>query len=366
MSINQYFSESFADSRIKFRGLLEAVQQRWPQAELKTLSFSRNQDCTTDVIFAPPKEKRHLLLVTTGQHGVEGYAGGAFLQLLAKEYLGKLDPELTGLVLVHAINPWGMANFRRVDEDNVDLNRNFVTDWSELKDINTDYPPLRFFLEPEKPGKGAFYFRFIRALLRAGSGGIQRALTLGQYSFDKGLYYGGTQYQPVSRWLMDLYNDALRDYQHVLHLDIHTGYGPAKRMTIVNSALDTRDTAPLKEQLGYDLIVKADPEEFYTMQGDMVDYMTWLGQKYPDTRLYSTCFEFGTLGDSLGALVKSLRAIVEENRLWHHGGGDAPRDDALRRQFIEAFYPSCSAWRQRVVEDSRRALNGILANEGLI
>lgn len=369
MSFHQYFSESYADSRFMFRGLLDKIQQRWPQAELKTFSFSRDKECTTDVIVALPKEKRHLLLVTTGQHGVEGYAGGAFLQLLAREYLDKLDPEQTGLILVHAINPWGMANSRRVDEDNIDLNRNFVTDWAELKDINTDYPSLRFFLEPGKPGKregkGAFYFRFIRALIRAGSGGIKRALTLGQYSYDKGLYYGGTQHQPVSRWLIELYNEVLRDYQHVLHLDIHTGYGPAKRMTVVNSALDLRDTTALKEQFGYDLIVKANPEEFYTIQGDMVDYMCWLGRQYPETRLYSTCFEFGTLGDSLGAQVKSLRALVEENRLWQ-GGGDASQAEGIRKQFIEAFYPSSSVWRQQVVADSRRALEGILAYEGLV
>jgi predicted deacylase len=370
MSINQYFSDSYVVSRLKFRGLLGAVQQRWPEAELKTVAVCPDKEFTTDMIIAQPREKRHVLMVTTGQHGIEGYAGGAFLQLLAREYLDKLDPELTGLVLVHAINPWGMANYRRVDQDNIDLNRNFITDWSEFKDINKDYSRLRFLLEPGELGKkrekAAFYFRVARALALAGSGGIKRALTLGQYRFDKGLYFGGSEHQPVARWLIDLYHGVLRDFKQVVHLDIHTGYGPARRMTIVNSALDPRDTAGLKEQLGYDLIVKADPQEFYSIQGDMVDYNCWLGRQYPEAQLYSTCFEFGTLGDSIGALLQSMRALIDENRLWQHRGGDTLRDEAIRKQFVEAFYPNCSMWRQRAVEDARRALTGILGNEGLI
>jgi predicted deacylase len=370
MSYNQYFNDSYGASRQEFQGLLGMIQQRWPEVELQTVSNCPDKECTTDIIIARPKEKQHLLMITTGQHGIEGYAGGAFLQLLAREYLDKLDPEQTGLVLVHAINPWGMANYRRVDQDNIDLNRNFITDWSQLKDSNKDYPRLRFFIEPgklgKKKGRAAYYFRFIRALALAGSGGIKRALTLGQYGYDKGLYYGGTQHQPISRWLIDLYNEVLREYKHVLHVDIHTGYGPAKRMTIVNSALDPRDTTELKEKLAYDLVVKADPQEFYAIQGDMVDYMCWLGRQYPETQLYSTCMEFGTLGDSLGALVKSMEALIDENRLWHYGGGDPLRVEAIKKHFLEAFYPSCPIWRQRVVEDARRALNGILSYEGLV
>lgn len=369
MSRDLYFSGTYTVSRLKFRGLLEAVKKLWPEAELTT-SATCSDEYTTDMIIAQPREMRHLLLVTTGQHGIEGYAGGAFLQLLVREYLDKLDPEVTGLILVHAINPWGMANFRRVDQDNIDLNRNFLTDWSDFEDVNKDYPRLRFLLEPGKLGKkgeqAAFYFRVARALMLACSGGIKRALTLGQYQFDKGLYYGGSAYQPVTLQFIDLYRRALRDYKHVVHLDIHTGYGPEKRMTIVNSAWERRDTTELKEKLGYDLIVKADPDEFYTIQGDMVDYMCLLGQQYPETLLYSTCFEFGTLGDSTGAMLKSLQALIDENRLWQHGGTEPLRDEAIRKRFIEAFYPNCSIWRQRALEDARRALTGVLGYEGLI
>lgn len=366
-----YFSDSYNVSRLKFRGLLGAIQQHWPSARLETVPMPSEQ-YTVDIIASEPRKNDQLLLVTTGQHGVEGYAGGAFLQLLAREYLDKLDPKRTGLILIHAINPWGMAHFRRVNENNVDLNRNFIRDdWQQFTDLNKDYPRLRFLLEPgplaEKGGEVAFYRRVARALVKVGSGGIKRALTLGQYQFNNGLYYGGLSYQPAVVWLIDFYKGILAENKHILHLDIHTGYGPANRMTIVNSFLEPRDTEALKKQIGYDLIVKADPEGFYDMQGDMIDYICWLKQEqFAATKLYSTCFEFGTLGDSLGGLFKSLRALIEENQLWQLGNLETIKSDAIKKQFQEAFFPSSHTWRQRVLTDSRSALTGILASEGFI
>src|SRR5690606_39367139 len=34
-------------------------------------------------------------------------------------------PEDTAVLLIHAINPYGFSHIRRVNEDNIDLNRNF-------------------------------------------------------------------------------------------------------------------------------------------------------------------------------------------------------------------------------------------------
>jgi hypothetical protein len=92
------------------------------------------------------------LIHLSGIHGVEGYAGSA-IQSASLKYLGeqynknKQDKEefktsneeedveqeendvySPTIVFVHAMNPYGFANNRRVNEDNVDLNRNFLTE----------------------------------------------------------------------------------------------------------------------------------------------------------------------------------------------------------------------------------------------
>src|SRR4051812_11246297 len=71
-----------------------------------------------------PRGAKRALLLIAGTHGVEGYFGsGAETGLLSE---GLSAPDGVRIVLVHALNPFGFAWARRVNEENVDLNRNFV------------------------------------------------------------------------------------------------------------------------------------------------------------------------------------------------------------------------------------------------
>ena len=68
------------------------------------------------------------VVVTSGIHGVEGFAGSA----VQTEWLRRLGqgkaavPDRVRLVFAHALNPYGFAWIRRANECNVDLNRNFL------------------------------------------------------------------------------------------------------------------------------------------------------------------------------------------------------------------------------------------------
>ena len=54
------------------------------------------------------------------------------------------------VVMIHALNPYGMAWVRRVNEDNVDLNRNFI-DWSEPSSGEcTDYDTIAADVVPDR------------------------------------------------------------------------------------------------------------------------------------------------------------------------------------------------------------------------
>ncbi len=353
------FTTTYKESRQQFWGSMQPIAHRWPQARLIRHPID-HEDLTIDVIQAEPGgTPDRVLVITTGQHGMEGYAGSAMLELFVREHLDRLDPASTGLILVHAINPWGMKHYRRVDQDNVDLNRNFLADWARLdRSINRGYREARsFFVD----GAGGFYGGFLRTLTRLGVKGLKGATLLGQYEFPQGIYYGGSRYQPSTRVMIDLYRQALQQYDQVLHVDIHTGYGPRYQMSIVNSALEPRQPSTLVEQFGYPLIVRTTPDEFYAIQGDMIDFVYQMAQRdYPTRRLYSTCFEFGTLGDSLLAGVESLRRMVQENRAYQSGAREA--DPAFR----ELYCPTEERWRQKAQEDMRQALTGILRAEGFI
>ena len=154
--IADLFPETYEDSRTRFRENLAVVQHFWPQAQLSQQRISAEEDLTIDWIYSDAREKNQkVFILTIGEHGVEGYVGSAMQQRFIERYLARLDPETTGLLLVHAINPWGMKYHCRVNANNVDLNRNFIYDGVFDPAFNPAYDTVTGTLNPRpnaKPG----------------------------------------------------------------------------------------------------------------------------------------------------------------------------------------------------------------------
>ena len=95
----------------------------------------------TDVAYLGDRNASRKLAILSGTHGVEGQFGSACqAEWLAANNPMKL-PADTAIVFIHLINPWGTAWSRRVNEDNIDLNRNFV-DWEGAPLRNDQYSKL--------------------------------------------------------------------------------------------------------------------------------------------------------------------------------------------------------------------------------
>jgi hypothetical protein len=97
--------------------------------------------------FGAPAARR-VLFVLSGTHGIEGFCGSGIQQFLLRGGVAARVPDGTALVFVHAVNPWGFAWLRRVNEDNVDLNRNFL-DHGKPHPANADYDALYAVMNPE-------------------------------------------------------------------------------------------------------------------------------------------------------------------------------------------------------------------------
>lgn len=373
-----YFTESYAESRQRFRSYLGRVQMLWPEARLVTQPLagtSPEDDLTMDWIEAEPLEKKEkVLLFTLGEHGIEAYVGAAALGQFMVSFLPQLDPRTTGIVLVHAINPWGMQHFRRTNENNIDLNRNFVWDEQGLDPaINADYRRVNSFLNPGAAIRSrlglelGFALGLVSRMLGIGINKFRRTILLGQYAFPKGVYYGGSAFQPETLAVRQLYQRAVSVYERILLLDMHTGYGPRYQMSVVNSAHETRSSEELKSAFAYPNVVKTNPSEFYSIQGDMIDYIYTLVQKTaPHKHVYGTSFEFGTFGESTRAVLRSIRATVYENRAYWAGVQNPAVKEWIRDEYRELFYPSEAQWRKKALEDAVAAFQGILRTEGYI
>ncbi len=372
--MNPLFLDSFDACQRRFRSSLDRIRLRWPEAHWQEWPLASAPGLAITAIDAPATRlPAKSLVFTVGEHGIEGYVGSAMLELFLREFLPRLDPAGTRLLLIHPINPWGMCHRRRTNAHNVDLNRNFVTDPTLLDPhANPDYALVERCLEPHAPIRSlrAAHLRFALglagALLRLGPSRLRRAALLGQYRSPKGLHYGGDSLQEETLILMSLLRREAGRSPQLLHLDMHTGYGPADQMTIVNSSLEPTDSPTLAQRFAYPRIAKTDPAEFYSILGDMIDWEYHIVQREaPDRRLYAASFEFGTVGESIGAVVRSLRTMVLENRAHGHGAPEHVRRQ-IEQDFEELFFPRSPEWQAKAIADAQQAFEGILRAEGFL
>lgn len=373
--IQQLFPQSYEISRRRFRGMLPWLKQKWPGAVLHSIPLREFPEITIDWIHANATLSNDKMLVfTTGEHGIEGYVGSAMLEYFAQNYLPRLDSETTGITLVHTINPWGMKFWRRTNPNNVDLNRNFVWEENQLDPaFNPGYQAIAGDMAPQGEinhlgwQRLALLLRYLRGILRMGKSDFWDAKILGQYAYPQGIHFGGNQVQEEVALVKSIYRQAFSACRKLLHLDMHTGYGPREQMTLVNSVLESKTSGEFSQQIGYPLVAAMNPEEFYEVRGDMIDYVYLLREKeFPDVKLYATSFEFGTFGISHWGKLRSLLAMIQENQWFWHGAGSRQTEEAVRVEFLESFSPSEFRWREKAVADADQAFRGILKMEGFL
>lgn len=365
--MDSLFPESYEASRARFLRDAELLRARWASSRLEHYPLKKFPDLSIDWLWAEPDTKRTLVIVSTGQHGIEGYVGSAMLKLFMEDFASRIDTSHTGLLLVHAINPWGMKHYRKVNENGVDLNRNFILDGSFDPATNPDFLSLQWLLAPSYSvglfGIESFRFaaRVVRALLTHGAESITRAALLGQYSSGKFMYYGGSEHEEQTVLMISLLSEALQKYQNVIHLDMHTGYGPRYQMSLTLSPPERQTSAELAAKFKYPLVLKAEGEEFYRIHGDMTAGLYVMrNTEFPERHVFATAFEFGTYGESLLQRIRSLRTMVFESQLYWHGTKIRHAENKIHRDFSELYFPAEAKWREKAVFDCRQAFDGIL------
>lgn len=324
-----------------------------------------------DTFYLPASQaQNNLVVLTTGVHGIEGYIGSVMLDVFFGEIYPTLDPDNTGVLVVANVNPYGMKYMRRYNENNVDLNRNFILDWDSF-DLasNKEYPKVDTFLGPTgKIGNAlwhevGFYLSLGKTAITDGADTISDALLTGQYEYPQGVYYGGTGDEASTVYLKDVFARCLEsEYENIVHIDIHSGYGPRYNMVIFNSVFETLTEAESVAAFGYDHIIAYDSESFYATTGDTTDFFYRLADSVDSEKtLFSTCFEFGTIGDAFFDTILSLKYTVDENRNHWYPTQNKTSAEILRQNYLDLYYPTETAWREKTVEDFIAATRGILS-----
>ena len=364
------FYTTYEDVRENLDRRVESLRKKGITVEQSEYAVNAAENLYIDNIYLPSTgEKTNLIVLTTGVHGIEGYIGSVMLDVFFEEIYPTLNTENTGILIVANVNPYGMKNYRRYNENNVDLNRNFIEDWESFDlSSNKEYPKVDNFLQPTgKMGNAfwhevGFYLSLAKEAVFTGADTISDALLTGQYEYPEGVYYGGNGDEASTVYLKGVFADCLDgEYENIVHIDIHSGYGPRYNMVIFNSVQDMTTEAEAIEMYGYDYIIAQDSEEFYVTYGDTTDYFYRLARsKGSDKDLYSTCFEFGTIGDSFIDSILSLKYTVDENRQHFYPTTNKITAEVVRQNYMELFYPTEMEWRMKAISDFKDAANGVL------
>jgi hypothetical protein len=312
-----------------------------------------------------------LVVLVTGIHGIEGYTGSAVVRWLLSELLLGLDAKRTGLLVIHALNPYGFAHFLRVNRRNVDLNRNCARSDDEL--LRTDsraYTALPAVLSPRQAAdvravpRMKFFGRMLAARAQMGESALRQATLAGQYVDPHGVFWGGNVVQPELRFFQRLYERLAAQYSELLLIDLHTGYGERGQTYALFGRADTPGIAACSAVGVRD---GAGREATYEVFGDLVQYCQQTAKRLQPTGIFDgVALEVGTHGLSVLQQLQDLYTVVQENQARHYGVGGARSDSSVRTAFRELFYPSDSAWRARALRSSVRAVDGVLRARKLL
>ncbi len=343
----ELFSPDYLTARARFR----AVALR-AGATLDALPLTAQGPCaealSIDIAWLGARQPRRVVLHITGVHGVEAFAGSAAqLALLAEPPPLPTDG---ALILVHVLNPYGMAWLRRANEHNVDLNRNFHPDGGTWAGTPPLYKRLDALLNPSSPPtRDGFALRLGFAGLRHGVRAVRQAIAHGQHRYPHGLFYGGAELQPGPRLFNHWLQSRLSAAKTVFAIDMHTGLGPhAADTLIVEREVDHASLSALSQALQRPLTGGNETAPAaYTVRGSLGAALPSL---LPGVQVEFVLQEIGTWSP-----LRVLRELREENRWHHYGAGHL--DHPAKRRLLEALCPASPAWRKAAVARHRFGLS---------
>jgi hypothetical protein len=362
--VTDFFSPDYATARTRFRS---AVLANGGQIESILLNPKgpAGEDLTIDVGWFGSASPRRAFIHSSGLHGVEGFAGSAIQLQWLEEGISKPAPASVAtkddaIAIVHALNPFGMAWLRRVNENNVDLNRNFLGADEEFAGAPKDYAALDALLNPssppsDPPAPDFFPVRAAFKIFRHGMPALRQAIAGGQYDFPQGLFFGGERHEQGPRRFQVYISSKFSAAERLVGIDVHTGLGPFGEDHLLVNGDAERASAVARMQAVYGSRVQA-------LDSSGISYRTrgaqdglWF-RMFPGAQIYFAFQEFGTLHP-----VRVLAALRAENRRHHYGIPGDERHARAKAKLLEVFCPPRKKWRDRVLSRGQEVIARSLA-----
>jgi hypothetical protein len=351
--LSRCFSADYAEAQRKFKQLTSIHHKHDTYREFVYPPKGPNaESLLTAVSWFGDADAPRVLVLQSATHGVEGFAGSAIqldaLQTLTRETL----PPGVAVLYIHALNPFGFAWLRRVNEDGIDLNRNFV-DFNQPLPANSGYAQLADDILPAKlddwpnatQALGAYASEF-------GEQAFERAVSGGQYEFADGLFYGGIRPSQSRLHLEQIIADfELRNRQRVAVIDIHTGLGPFTYGEVICDHPPGSSGVKLARQWYGDSVTEpALGSSTSVSKLGLIDYH-WMQQL--EERVCFVTLEFGTY------TVKEMFEVLRRDHFLHRQNVDwaSSETQQVKQSIRRFFYPETADWQEMVLMRGRQCIH---------
>jgi hypothetical protein len=333
------FSADYGEARTKF---VEAATAQGGQMEriAHPERGPHGADLSMDIAWFGDRKASKVLAAFSGVHGVEGFFGsGVQIEWLRRNESRRLPRDAAAL-LVHAVNPYGFAWLRRVNEDNVDLNRNWI-DFDRPLPSNERYDEIAKDLCPadwSEEARAVAGAHITSWRERNGEQAFMRAVMGGQWRHPDGLSYGGAAPSWSRKALTDILTSYLGQAARVAIVDFHTGLGPhGYAEPIIHRRRDDPGFARTRSWIG--------AAATSLFGGGSVsteifgDGLSAIQARLSDAVVDAVALECGVqTPDKVGA---ALRA---DNWLHNHGDPTAPEAADIKKMIREAFHSDSPQW----------------------
>lgn len=344
--VSDCFPPDYFSARERFRAAARAqglLLEAWPIGQ----RGPGGEELTIDVALLARARQRRSVVLSSGLHGAEGPLGSAVQLALLEQpqhVLAGLGPDV-GLVLIHALNPYGYAWRRRWNEDGVDLNRNFLLAGQAFAGAPPLYGALDAFINPRTPPSRwePYLPGLVKVLIQHGFNVLKHNVPIGQYEYPQGLFFGGKGPSAAQRILREHLARWLGASAEITHIDIHTGLGPwARYSLIVEGRTAVEGAARLMQRFGAEAI-QIDSFEGSNFQ-ERGGLGPWCEALLPERRYDFITAEFGTYPSLL-----ILEVLRDENRAhcWAQAG---QRYEWAKARLMQRFAPASPSWRRRCLE----------------
>lgn len=354
--VHEAFAPDYQSARNNF--LQAAKKTGLPvRSYVHNVNGLNGEELAIDVVYDGYPEVNQALVVSSGTGGIDGLAGSAIQVFSLRDAQLRQRARAAGvaLVFIHIANPYGCSYISRLDEQGINIQRNFM-DFEQPLPENTPYDMLHQHILPQEWPPSDDNVAVMQVMLKRLGGSITRSLFMGQYKHPNGLFYGGTQPSWSNHTLGTIFEEHIQNKDKVAWVDLHVtsmgSFGIGER--IFNGPLGTDEEYARAKRWwgqGSSSILASRFDNSGSVSPHFGSPFNLLNTHCNAKQKTALSLEFG-----LRTLSESGQAVRADHWLRLHPEASREMQQEIKKDLWQTFYSDSEDWQTMLVMQTRDTL----------